>query len=52
MKHRLEQSKLFAPIAWCLVIVFALFVGHLAVTFEQSLTPLNNDATIAELLAH
>lgn len=43
MQHTLEGSRWFTPVAWTLVICFALFTGKLALDLQKTVT------TITEL---
>ena len=44
MHHTLEKHRLFPLIAWGLIILFALFVGHLTMTVSAQITEIEERA--------
>ncbi len=48
MRHTLEQSKLFQPIAWLVVILFAGFVFMFIQNSKDSLTQMRENTSTLE----
>lgn len=48
MRNTLESSKYFTPIAWTVVILFALFTYSLTLRLERSLSSLEEKTNALE----